>query len=53
MRRCIVEGVLAPTVEQRVEYKKWLHIYGKDVIFLSSQMAKLHKDYMVSYFCCL
>ena len=49
MQPCIVDGVLAPTRNQRLGYKKWLHIYGKDLVFISPQMAKLQKDYTVSH----
>ena len=47
MRPCIVDGVLAPTPNQRLGYKKWLHIYGKDLAFISPRMAKLQREYMV------
>ena len=44
MQPCIVDGVLA-TRNQRLGYKKWLHIYGKDLVFISPQMAKLQREY--------
>ena len=49
MQPCIVDGVLAPTRNQRLGYKKWLHIYEKDLVFISPQMAKLQREYTVSY----
>jgi len=45
MQPCIVDGVLAPTRNQRLRYKKWLYIYEKDLVFISPQMAKLQREY--------
>jgi hypothetical protein len=44
-----VNGVLAPTLNQRLGYKKWLHVYGKDVAFISPRMAKLQREYTVRH----
>ena len=49
MRPCIVNGILAPTLNQRLGYKKWLHVYGKDLAFISPRMAKLQREYTVSH----
>jgi len=49
MQPCIVDGVLAPTPNQCLGYKKWLHIYGKDLAFISPQMANLQREYTVSH----
>ena len=29
--------------------QKWLHVYGKDLAFISSRMAKLQREYTVSH----
>jgi len=49
MQPCIIQGVLAPTVKQRLGYKDWLHIYEKDLVLLSPRMAELHKKYEVGH----
>ncbi len=47
LRPCFVDGILAPTTQQRMGYKKWLHIYAKDRITLTHRMAKLRDSYEV------
>lgn len=47
LQPCIHNGVLAPTTEQRLKYKNWLHVYGKKNALLTSRMAQLLDEYKV------
>lgn len=49
LRPCLVDGILAPTTQQRLGYKKWLHIYARDRVTLTPRMAKLRDAYEVLY----
>jgi len=49
LQPCLVDGILAPTIQQRLGYKKWLHIYAKDRVTLTPRMAKLRDAYEVVY----
>ncbi|KAF8054957.1 hypothetical protein FPV67DRAFT_1459652 [Lyophyllum atratum] len=35
LMQCTISGILAPTKEQRLTYKDWLHVYAKDRLQLS------------------
>lgn len=45
----MVEGVLAPTQDQRLRYSYWLHVYAKDTTSVSKRMAVLIDEYQVCF----
>ncbi|TDL15907.1 hypothetical protein BD410DRAFT_731942 [Rickenella mellea] len=45
----IHDGVLAPTQDQRATYANWLHIFGKERVFMSDHMGQLHDSYEVCH----
>jgi hypothetical protein len=47
IRPAFVNGILAPTKQQRLEYATWLHVFGKDRTEMPSRMATLVDDYNV------
>ena len=50
LRPCIVDGILAPTINQRLTYGAWLHVYAKSRCQLPERMAELTDVYIVSLF---
>jgi hypothetical protein len=46
----MVEGILAPTKDQRLKYINWLHVYAKDKTEIPQRMKILLKDYNVRLF---
>ncbi|KAJ7260144.1 Cupredoxin [Mycena rebaudengoi] len=46
LRPAIHDGVLAPTVDQRLRYLDWLYVYGKQYTSLVPRMAALVDDYV-------
>ena len=41
-------GVLAPTTEQRKRFgQEWLHIWGKEKLYIPARLAQLVKKYEV------
>ncbi|KAF8835226.1 hypothetical protein BDN67DRAFT_1015720 [Paxillus ammoniavirescens] len=46
---CIRDGVLAPTIEQRLRYKYWLLAYGKSHMRCTECLAALVEEYKVHY----
>lgn len=44
---CLVDGLLAPTNEQRLKYKNWLHVYAKSRTKLPPRAATLVDSYNV------
>lgn len=44
-----MDGVLAPTREQRLKYMHWLHVYGKDKTSIPRRMAELLQSYKVTW----
>lgn len=47
LRRSLVGGILAPTEEQRLAYKDWLHVYGKARSRVTPRMNGLIHQYSV------
>jgi hypothetical protein len=47
LRPALVDGVLAPSEEQRLKYETWLHIYAKDRTCIPERMAQLVDTYNV------
>lgn len=47
VRRCIRHGMLAPTQKERLDYRKFLHVYARDDARISDRMAKLVEMYKV------
>ncbi|KAJ3966689.1 hypothetical protein EV361DRAFT_872191, partial [Lentinula raphanica] len=45
LRPAIHEGILAPTQAQRLKYRHWLMVYGKDKIYCTPWEGKLAEDY--------
>ncbi|KAJ7872465.1 hypothetical protein B0H14DRAFT_3860345 [Mycena olivaceomarginata] len=45
LRPAMKDGYLAPTVQQRMRYLDWLHVYAKDQTKLPTRMAVLVDDY--------
>ncbi|KAJ7302580.1 hypothetical protein DFH08DRAFT_826462 [Mycena albidolilacea] len=45
LRPAMKDGYLAPTVQQRMRYLDWLHVYAKDQTKLPARMAVLVDDY--------
>ncbi|KAJ7861373.1 hypothetical protein B0H14DRAFT_3863411 [Mycena olivaceomarginata] len=45
LRPAMKDGYLAPTVQQRMRYLDWLHVYAKDQTKLPTRMAVLVHDY--------
>ncbi|KAJ7815370.1 hypothetical protein B0H14DRAFT_3476235 [Mycena olivaceomarginata] len=45
LRPAMKDGYLAPTVQQRMRYLDWLHVYAKDQTKLPVRMAVLVDDY--------
>ncbi|KDR67116.1 hypothetical protein GALMADRAFT_161738 [Galerina marginata CBS 339.88] len=41
LKSAMVDGVLAPTQDQRLKYMYWLHVYGKDKTSVPCRMAEL------------
>ncbi|KAF9526394.1 hypothetical protein CPB83DRAFT_858027 [Crepidotus variabilis] len=41
----MVEGLLAPTKDQWLEYTKWLHVYAKDRANMTRRMRDLWDNY--------
>jgi len=41
--------ILAPTTEQRLRYKQYLSVYGKDTLLVSTAMKTLIEDFYVCY----
>lgn len=48
LRKCIRNNVLAPTLDQRVSYKNWLHVYGKKKIEVTPRLCNLIKSFEVA-----
>lgn len=48
LKRSLVDGVLAPTKQQRLQYAKWLHVYGKEKCSLTQRHAWMVDDFKVS-----
>jgi hypothetical protein len=48
LKPAIKNGYLAPTIEQRLKYQDWLHIYAKDRARLPPRMVALVDLYLVS-----
>lgn len=46
----MIEGVLAPTNDQRLKYADWLHVYAKDRTEIPRRMKTLLRDYNVCLF---
>jgi len=46
----MVDGIIAPTREQRERYSSWLHIYGKQRAKITTRMAGILDVYEVSNF---
>lgn len=47
LRPCITNGILAPTVNQRLTYGSWLHVYAKSRCQLLERMAQLTDLYIM------
>ncbi|KAF8152979.1 hypothetical protein B0H34DRAFT_677203 [Crassisporium funariophilum] len=45
LKQCTIDGILAPTKEQRLTYKDWLHVYAKDRVRTSPRLAILIDEY--------
>ncbi|KAJ7183593.1 hypothetical protein C8R46DRAFT_843602, partial [Mycena filopes] len=45
LRPALKDGYLAPTIPQRLEYLKWLHVYAKDRCTIPVRMAELVDRY--------
>lgn len=43
-----MDGILAPTVNQRLTYGSWLHVYAKSRCQVPERMAELTDHYIVS-----
>lgn len=50
IRPCIKDGIFAPTMEQRLTYKDWLHVHGKSCARLAARHTFLVDDYHVRLF---
>lgn len=48
LQKSMVDGLLAPDIEQRVRYKRWLYVYAKDKTSLPPRMAQILDTYEVS-----
>ncbi|KAJ6589569.1 hypothetical protein B0H19DRAFT_1303919, partial [Mycena capillaripes] len=48
LRPAMKDGFLAPTIQQRLGYINWLHVYAKDRTRLPARMAILVDDYKLS-----
>ncbi|KAJ7060766.1 hypothetical protein C8F01DRAFT_1253247 [Mycena amicta] len=48
LRAAMLEGVLAPTIDQRKFYAYWLYVWAKDEIRMSVRMKVLVQEYNVS-----
>lgn len=49
LRPAIHGGVLAPTQAQRLNYRHWLMVYGKDKVQCTPREGKLIDEYKVRY----
>lgn len=49
LRPAILNGVLAPDENQRLRYKGWLHVYGKNKTRIPVRMEVLLVEYKVSF----
>ncbi|KAF8072162.1 hypothetical protein FPV67DRAFT_1779227 [Lyophyllum atratum] len=47
LRPCMVKGLLAPTKEQRLKYKNWLHVYAKDRVQMPARLGVLVDEYQL------
>jgi hypothetical protein len=47
LRPALVDGVLAPSEDQRLRYESWLHVYAKDRTCIPKRMAALVDEYNV------
>jgi hypothetical protein len=45
----MLEGVLAPTMQQRFEYSYWLYVWAKDEVRVSRRMKEAVLQYHVSF----
>ncbi|KAJ7052816.1 hypothetical protein C8F01DRAFT_1261289 [Mycena amicta] len=45
LREAMLEGVLAPTIDQRKFYAYWLYVWAKDEIRMSARMKVLVQEY--------
>ncbi|KIM34974.1 hypothetical protein M413DRAFT_14811 [Hebeloma cylindrosporum] len=45
LRKSLVDGILAPTEEQRLAYKDWLHVYGKARSRVTPRLSDLVQQY--------
>ncbi|KAH9948432.1 hypothetical protein B0H21DRAFT_821093 [Amylocystis lapponica] len=46
LKPCIHDGILAPTDDQRMEYSRWLHVFGKLRTKMSPSMIRLLDSYV-------
>lgn len=47
VQRCVRDGILAPTQQQRLNYRQFLPVYARNDAWMSARMAELVDIYKV------